>query len=89
MPTLEQILHVVQEMPSTSDIELRNRALTAFTLLTGARDGAIASLKLKHVDAEQGRLLQDAREVRTKFSKTITTWFPRWRRDPPDRHGLG
>ena len=62
-------------MPSESDIELRNRALVAFTLLTGARDGAIASLKLKHVDLEEGRLLQDAREVRTKFSKTITTWF--------------
>ena len=75
VPTLEQILHVLQEMPSTNDIELRNRALIAFTLLTGARDGAIASLKLKHVDVEQGRLLQDAREVRTKFSKTITTWF--------------
>jgi integrase/recombinase XerD len=74
-PTLEQIVHVVREMPSTSDIELRNRALIAFTLLTGARDGAIASLKLKHVDVQQGRLLQDAREVRTKFSKTITTWF--------------
>ena len=75
VPTPEQILHVVREMPSTTDIHLRNRALIAFTLLTGARDGAIASLKLKHVDMEEGRLVQDAREVRTKFSKTITTWF--------------
>jgi integrase/recombinase XerD len=75
VPTLQQILHVLHEMPSTTDVELRNRALIAFTLLTGARDGAIASLKLKHLDVEQGRLLQDAREVRTKFSKTITTWF--------------
>ena len=74
-PTLEQILHVVRTMPSATDIELRNRALIAFTLLTGARDGAIASLKLKHVDVAEGRLVQDAREVRTKFSKTITTWF--------------
>jgi integrase len=32
-------------------------------------------LKLKHVDVEEGKLIQDAREVRTKFSKTITTWF--------------
>lgn len=31
-------------------IELRDRALIAFTLLTGARDRAIASMKLKHVD---------------------------------------
>jgi len=47
----------------------------ATTVIGMTRDGAIASLKLKHVDVEQGRLLQDAREVRTKFSKTITTWF--------------
>jgi hypothetical protein len=30
-------------------------------LLTGVRDGAIASLKLKHVDIAKGRLVQDAR----------------------------
>ena len=54
---------------------LRNRAVVAFTLLTGARDGAIASLKRKHVDVVDGKVVQDAREVRTKFSKTFTTWF--------------
>ena len=27
------------------------------------------------MDVEDGRLVQDAREVHTKFSKTITTWF--------------
>lgn len=75
VPTVEQILHVVRSMPTATDIELRNRTIIAFTLLTGARDGAIASLKLKHVDMEEGRLVQDAREVRTKFAKTITTWF--------------
>jgi integrase/recombinase XerD len=75
VPTMEQILHVVRTMPCTTEIDLRNRALIAFTLLTGARDGAIASLRLKHVDVAEGRLVQDAREVRTKFSKTITTSF--------------
>ena len=75
VPTIEQILHVLQSMPDDTDIELRNRALIAFTLLTGARDGAIASLKLKHVDIAEGKVVQDAREVRTKFSKTFTTWF--------------
>jgi integrase/recombinase XerD len=62
-------------MPHASEIECRNRALIAFTLLTGARDGAIASLKLRHVDLQEGKVLQDAREVRTKFSKSFTTWF--------------
>ena len=51
VPTLEQITHVLASMPCASDIELRNRALVAFAILTGARDGALASLKLKHVDS--------------------------------------
>jgi integrase/recombinase XerD len=76
-PTLEQVNHVLSAMPVESDIQRRNRALVAFTLLTGARDGAIASLKLKlkHIDLKEGCVRQDARDVRTKFSKTFTTWF--------------
>lgn len=74
-PTLEQIKHVTAKMPVGTEIERRNRALIAFTLLTGARDSAIASMKLKHVDLHAGSVFQDAREVRTKFSKTFTTYF--------------
>jgi len=74
-PTLEQIKHVINNMEITTEIERRNRALVAFTLLTGARDSAIASLKLKHVDLIAGCINQDAREIKTKFSKTFTTFF--------------
>jgi len=74
-PTLEQVKHVIVIMPTGTDIERRNRALVAFTLLTGARDSAIASIKLKHVDLVAGKVYQDAREVNTKFSKTFTTYF--------------
>ena len=74
-PTLEQIKHTIHKMPDATDIECRNRALMAFTLLTGARDSAIASLKLKHVDLIAGCVNQDAREIQTKFSKTFTTFF--------------
>ena len=49
--------------------------MVAFTILTGARDGAIASLKLKHVDLDRNLLEQDAREVRTKASKSFPTFF--------------
>jgi integrase len=73
--TIAQIEHVIQAMPATSDIERRNRALIAFILLTGARDSAVASFKLKHVDIAEGKVTQDAREVRTKFSKSFTTVF--------------
>jgi len=75
VPTLEQIKHVIKILPNNSDIERRNRALVAFTLLTGARDSAIASIKLKHVDLVGHSVFQDAREVDTKFSKTFTTFF--------------
>ncbi|OIQ79603.1 tyrosine recombinase XerC [mine drainage metagenome] len=74
-PTLEQVKHVINSMPTVTDIERRNRALIAFTLLTGARDSAIASIKLKHVDLIAGYVNQDAREVKTKFSKTFDTFF--------------
>ena len=64
-------------MPATTDVERRDRALIAFTILTGARDGAIASFKLRHVDIAESRIDQDAREVRTKFSKSfVTNFFP-------------
>lgn len=74
-PTLDQIHHVLSAMPTGSAIELRNRALIAFAVLTGARDGALASFKLKHVDLAQRRVDQDARDVRTKASKTFSTWY--------------
>jgi integrase len=64
-------------MPAATEIEQRNRALVALTILTGARDGAIASLKLRHIDIAEGKIDQDAREVRTKFSKSFVTPFSR------------
>jgi integrase len=75
VPTLEQIQHVIRTMSAGTETERRDRALIAFTILTGARDGAIASLKLKHVDIDQDRVDQDARQVKTKFSKSFATWF--------------
>ncbi len=73
--TIEQLKHTLGVMPANTDIQKRDRALVAFTLLSGARDSAIASLKLKHIDFNADTIYQDAREVKTKFSKTFTTCF--------------
>ncbi len=54
---------------------MRNRALVAFTILTGMRDSAIASLRLKHIDIDRELVKQHPSEVRTKFSKRIDTFF--------------
>jgi integrase len=74
-PTLEQIRKVIFSMPTATDIERRNRALVAFTILTGIRDSAIASLRLKHIDLERGLVKQEPDQVKTKFGKRIDTFF--------------
>ena len=75
VPSLEQVRYAISLMPAGTDIEQRDRALVAFVLLTGARDGAIPSLKRKHLDLAGRRIVFDAREVRTKFSKSFASWF--------------
>jgi integrase len=75
VPTPEQIENVLQAAPRGTLIERRNRAIIAFTWLTGVRDGALVSLKLKHVSLSEELVNQDPREVRTKNSKHIRTIF--------------
>ena len=74
-PTLGQIRTALEGMPTVTEVDLRDRALIAFALLSGARDSAIISFRLKHIDLEAERLEQDARDVQTKRAKTFTTWF--------------
>lgn len=73
--TVEQIMQALEAMPYETVLEMRDRALFAFVLLTGARDGAVASVRIKHVDIASQSFYQDAREVKTKFSKTFNTYF--------------
>jgi integrase len=76
-PSLDQSLHGVTSMPAGTELEKRDRALIAFAILSGARDDAIASMKIRHVDLERRTVFHDAREVRTKNRKTHTsTFFP-------------
>jgi len=74
-PSMQQAAHAFQAMPFETGFQKRDKALFAFFLLTGARDGAVASLKLKHVNVELGHVFQDAREVNTKGAKTIMCQF--------------
>lgn len=49
--------------------------LFAFLLIRGMRDAAAISLRLKYISIEWNRVFQDPREVRTKFAKSIETFF--------------
>lgn len=75
LATVSQIIDTIAAMPKTNAVERRNRALMAFTLLTGARDGAIISMRMKHVDIDRKEIFQDPNEVDTKAGKQINTWF--------------
>ncbi|MBY0462651.1 MAG: site-specific integrase [Alphaproteobacteria bacterium] len=74
-PTIEQICAVLKKMPLTNEVERRNQALIAFTLLTGVRVQVLMTLKIKHVYFIRGLVRQNPKEVKTKFSKTINTFF--------------
>jgi len=74
-PSMEMARHAFNYMPEATDLDRRNKALFAFLMLTGARDGATASLRLKHINMIDGCVYQDAREVKTKNAKTFTTFF--------------
>ena len=59
VPELTEIEHALRAMPGATGIERRDRAVMAFIILTGARDRAVASLKLKHVDLSTGTVFQE------------------------------
>ena len=74
-PTIKQIRAILYAVPAETEIERRNRALIAFVILSGARDSAVISFKLQHIDVENELIEHDARDVHTKRAKTFTTWF--------------
>lgn len=77
IPTISEIQTLLASMSTKTVCQRRDRAVVALLVLTGVRDGALVSLRLKHIDLENRRVFQDAKEVNTKASKTIPVfWFP-------------
>lgn len=77
-PSLEYVRKVVESIEPKTEVDRRDRALISFTLLSGMRDKAIATLPLGCFDTETFVIQQNPRKgVETKFSKLIpTTLFP-------------
>lgn len=71
-PPLEYVIKLADSIKSTLEINLRDRALIAFTLLSGMRDKAIVTLPLSCFDIEKLSISQNPKQgVETKFSKYI------------------
>jgi integrase len=75
VPTPEQIESVLERSPVATVLERSNRAIITFVWLTGVRDGALLSLKLRHVDLEEQLLDQDPREAEPKTASSCERPF--------------
>ncbi|MCB5203520.1 tyrosine-type recombinase/integrase [Neorhizobium sp. T786] len=77
VPTADEIRMLIAAAPANTVLQRRDRAMIAFLYLTGVRDGALVTLRVKHVDTSRKLVFQDAKRVATKASKTMrTAWFP-------------
>lgn len=73
-PSLDYVRKLVDSIKPRNEIDRRDRALISFTLLSGMRDKAIASLPIGCFDKEKLTILQNPRcGVETKFVKLIPT----------------
>ena len=74
-PSPEQVRHAILSMPSDTVVARRDRATMALWFMSGARDGALMSLRLANVDLAAGCVAFHGRDVETKNGKVFTTWF--------------
>jgi integrase/recombinase XerC len=72
-PSMQQALHAFRNMPDVAITDRRNKALFALLLMTGMRGAALGSLKMRNVDIIEGQIYQDARDMKTKASKSFLT----------------
>ncbi len=73
-PSLDYVKKLVDSIKPKNEIDLRDRAMISFALLSGMRDKAIATLPLGCFDKEKLAIQQNPRKgVETKFSKLIPT----------------
>jgi integrase/recombinase XerD len=75
VPSMEEIHRVLEAIPHGTEIQKRDRAVIAFMALTGVRDAALISLKMKDIDKTTKEVWQDPKHVKTKNRKAISTFF--------------
>lgn len=74
-PSPEQVRAAILNMPSETVFQRRDRALMAFLFLTGSREKAAMTVRLRHIDLANGCVQFDGKDVQTKFGKRFTTFF--------------
>lgn len=72
-PTFDEIDQAIIAMPANDLNDRRNRAIMLVLATTATRLSAIRTLRIKHLDLENGCLHQLSSEVETKFSKSFVS----------------
>lgn len=81
-PSVNQTKRALYLMPTTSPVELRDKAVFALLCLTGVRVAALVSLRVKHIDLNEKSVTQNPREVATKYGKSVDTFFAQGSKRP-------
>jgi integrase len=74
-PSIKQAKRALALMPQSTPLQLRDKAVFSLLCLTGIRVAALISLRIKHVDLDEKSVIQNPREVATKFGSSIDTFF--------------
>lgn len=83
MPTLKEAKAIINNIEAKNEIDMRDRAIICFAIITGMRISAIISLRMKNFNKQEKIIDQNPADgVKTKNSKRIlTTFFPiKWER---------
>ncbi|MBO9401823.1 tyrosine-type recombinase/integrase [Shimia sp. R9_3] len=76
--SIEEAWRMVETMPTTTILQRRDRAMVAFTYVCGLRAQALIAVRFKHLDLQRRTVMQDARDMEAKNSKSYRArWFPR------------
>ena len=76
-PSIAEAETMLAAMPAATRSDRRARALFATAFLGALRADTVTSLRLKHIDIEHRRIVQDAAVVRAKNGRSlIVKWFP-------------
>jgi integrase/recombinase XerD len=88
-PPLEYVVNLAGSIQIDTEVDLRDRALISFALLSGMRDRAIATLPLGCFDEKDLSVSQNPKQgVQTKFSKYIPSTLFRFNEELVD-HVIG
>lgn len=77
LPSDEEVVEMIEHMPTVSLRERRDRAMVAIAFLAALRADTLTTLRLMHLNISNRVVIQDAAVSRTKNGKSLRiNWFP-------------